>query len=84
MKRLIQLGFIVLFGLPTLALAVFLVADMSLSCELNPYAGFSCPKFLAYLMPLATIGYVTAIPFVLIASIWLGFELLIRKAGSLK
>jgi hypothetical protein len=79
MRRFWPSLFAVVLGVPSLAFILFTGAEQILSCEMNPYAGFTCPAIFAYLMPLAVIGGITIVPFLAISAIWIVFAVVSRK-----
>ena len=78
MRRVWIALFIIVLGVPSLSFAFTFAADQFLACEMNPYAGFTCPRVFAYLMPVASLGTITVIPFAVITVIWAGFALAMR------
>lgn len=78
MHRLWAILFVALLGIPSFAFVAVTGAELAFTCEMNPYAGFTCPAIFAYLMPLAAVGIITIIPFLVVSTIWLGFEIVMK------
>jgi hypothetical protein len=70
---------LVVLGIPSLTFLTVVGAERFLACEMNPYAGFTCPAVLAYLLPLATIGVLTVVPCAIILGIWIPLSYVIWR-----
>ena len=80
MKRVLFAVVIAALAVPSLSLLGILSIESATQCEMNPYNGFTCPAFAAYLLPLATIGIVTIIPTAVLLAVWLIMTFFIWRA----
>lgn len=69
-----------LIFIPSLAFVGVIIVDLTMDCELNPYAGFTCPEWTAWLVVLAVPGILMIVPALAIALIYAVFALWIRIA----
>ncbi|WP_342076224.1 hypothetical protein [Yoonia sp. SS1-5] len=81
MRMIARVAFWVLLGVPSLVLLLTLGAEQVLTCQMDPYQGFTCPRIFGYAMPLAALGIFTIIPFLIIGFIWLGMSSAAALAG---
>ena len=61
--------------IPSFALVFTIGFDAVTECELNPYAGFTCPRWMAPLVGMAGFGVLTIVPFMIIALIYAVFAI---------
>lgn len=67
--------FVVLMVVPSLSLVILMGTERLWACEMNPYAGLTCPRWAALLMPPAALGIITLLPTGLIAAVWAGVRI---------
>lgn len=60
---------LIVLAIPSISLIAVIVVDILTSCELNPWAGYTCASWFGPVVFMAMLGVVTLIPLVVIVII---------------
>lgn len=68
--RILQALLLVALGVPSIAFVAVIAASYVVSCELNPWAGYTCANWFGPVVFMAILGVITIIPFSIIVAIF--------------